>query len=114
MKQLFLEDMSDYTEQQILEHFVDEYQAGASDVEKFRVLIAYESVGDYGCDSSSWFLLQEKSTGDLYEVHGSHCSCYGFEGQFTPEKTSVEYLTSPHFSAYGVDSEMIKECVESM
>ena len=25
----------------------------------------------------------------LYEVHGSHCSCYGLEGQWSPELTSL-------------------------
>lgn len=26
--------------------------------------------------------------GKLYEVNGSHCSCYGLEGQWEPEETS--------------------------
>lgn len=30
--------------------------------------------------------------GKLYEVHGSHCSCYGLEDQWTPEETSIEAL----------------------
>ena len=30
--------------------------------------------------------------GKLFEVNGSHCSCYGLEGQWNPEKTSVEAL----------------------
>jgi hypothetical protein len=25
--------------------------------------------------------------GKLYEVHGSHCSCYGLEDQWSPEET---------------------------
>lgn len=28
----------------------------------------------------------------LYEVNGSHCSCYGLEGQWDPEVTTVEAL----------------------
>lgn len=28
----------------------------------------------------------------LYEVNGSHCSCYGLEDQWEPEETSVEAL----------------------
>jgi hypothetical protein len=27
-----------------------------------------------------------------YEVNGSHCSCYGLEGQWTPEETSLEEI----------------------
>lgn len=26
--------------------------------------------------------------GKLWEVHGSHCSCYGLEGQWKPEETT--------------------------
>jgi hypothetical protein len=36
------------------------------------------------------------SSGDLFEVHCSHCSCYGYEGQFIPEKTTAQYLLSDH------------------
>lgn len=94
---LALEDLRDYTEKDVIGHFLGEYQASDKDVEPYRVLVAYESVGSWGCDSNSWFLLQNKRTGKLYEVHGSHCSCYGFEGQFTPEETTFEYLLSDHF-----------------
>jgi len=37
------------------------------------------------------FVLFERN-GQLYEVNGSHCSCYGLEGQWSPEETSVEAL----------------------
>jgi hypothetical protein len=30
--------------------------------------------------------------GKLFEVNGSHCSCYGLEGQWEPEETSVAAL----------------------
>lgn len=30
--------------------------------------------------------------GKLYEVNASHCSCYGLEGQWEPEETSVVAL----------------------
>jgi hypothetical protein len=36
-------------------------------------------------------VIYEKD-GQLYEVHGGHCSCYGLEGQWSPEETSKEYL----------------------
>ena len=46
--------------------------------------------GDYdGCAS---FLLIDYTTGKFYEINGSHCSCYGFEGQFTPSECPIEYL----------------------
>lgn len=45
----------------------------------------------YGEDnySGNAFVLFEKD-GKLYEVNGSHCSCYGLEGQFEPEETTLE------------------------
>lgn len=95
MEHLYLGDLSGYTEEGITEHFITVYQAGASEVAKYQVLIAGEWEDSY--DGHSYFLLKDKETGRLYEVHGSHCSCYGFEGQFEPEEASIEYLKSEHY-----------------
>lgn len=54
----------------------------------FRVLLAVYESGGY--DGKSFVLLE--CDGDLYEVNGSHCSCYGLEGQFGPEQTTPEAL----------------------
>jgi len=91
-----LEDCSKMTEAEVLADFAGEWQADPGEVAGFKVLIAYCSVGDYGCDSSAWYLL--KKGRELFEVHGSHCSCMGFEGQFSPEKTTKAYLKSDKFS----------------
>jgi hypothetical protein len=72
---LALEDLAGKSEDEIRKHIAEEY-APADDVADFRILIAYESVGNWGCDSSSFFLLEKN--GELFENHGSHCSCYGF------------------------------------
>lgn len=37
------------------------------------------------------FVLFERD-GKLYEVNGSHCSCFGLEGQWEPEETTVEAI----------------------
>lgn len=37
------------------------------------------------------FVLFERD-GKLYEVNGSHCSCYGLEGQWEPDETTWEAL----------------------
>lgn len=104
-----LEDLKDKTEQEIIEHLASNYSGNESgydygeidetDIEKAKndlkdmaVLVAYESVGSWGCDSSSFFLLKHKETEKLFEVHGSHCSCYGFEGQLQLEETNIEAL----------------------
>jgi len=114
MKRLFLEDLKAMTEGEVIEHVAQNYAGKASgfdygnpsvddkqvvrtDMLRFNVLIAYESVGSWGCDSSSYFLMKEKSTGELFEFSGSHCSCYGFEGQYSPEPVSIEYLKSDKF-----------------
>ena len=107
MKQLFLADLDGDSEKAILQHLIDEWQAPKVLLENFKVLIAYESVGSYGCDSAGWYLLRHKKTKELYEVHGSHCSCYGFEGQFDPEVTELAYLKSDkfHFLKGGYDND---------
>ena len=42
--------------------------------------------------SGEAFVLFEQD-GKLFEVNGSHCSCYGLEGQWEPEETTIEALT---------------------
>lgn len=98
MEQLFLGDLTGFTNEQVRSHIVDAYQISDADLARFDVLVAYESVGAYGCDSSAWLLLKERNTHKLFENHASHCSCYGFEGQFNPEETAVDYLFSEHFN----------------
>lgn len=105
---LKLADLKDMTDQEVKEHILRYYSYDDSsynydgehhytiNLDQFEILIAYESVGDYGCDSASFFLLK-MSDGSLWEVHGSHCSCYGFENQWQPEQTNREYLLSDKF-----------------
>jgi len=119
---LALGDLAGKSEAEIKEHIADNYAGSMngfdygspSNDEKaqlllklqvFEILIAYESVGSWGCDSSSWFLLRDKQTGALYENHGGHCSCFGFEGQWEPEETTLEHIASNafYFPAGGYD-----------
>lgn len=104
---LFIEDLEGLTDEDVRNHIVDSYEVARELVDMFDILIAYESVGNYGCDSSSFFLLRDRKTGTLFENHGSHCSCYGFEGQWGPEETTVEYLKSDkfYFSNGGYDGD---------
>lgn len=101
-----LADLSGLNQDEILNHLASEYSGteryespkvdeidnNRKMLSEYDVLVAYESVGSWGCDSSSFFLLKNKTTGTLYEVNGSHCSCYGFEGQLDLEETSIEVL----------------------
>ncbi len=53
-----------------------------------EVLLASYSYENYSGDA---FVLFRKG-GKLYEVNGGHCSCYGLEGQWSPEETAVDAL----------------------
>ena len=73
------------------------------------VLFAWYGLGDY---EGSAFVLFELN-GKLYEVHGSHCSCYGLEECWNPEESDVEALTriwkdGYYFSSYYEDGDRAK------
>ncbi len=53
-----------------------------------EILFASYGGGPYEGDAH---VIYEKD-GKLYEAHGSHCSCYGLEGQWSPEETSWEAI----------------------
>ena len=95
---LALEDLKGMTEFEVKKHLELGYSGEGISVAKVAnaldgldVLIAYESVGSWGCDSTSFYLFKDNK-GKLYELHGSHCSCYGFEGQFRLEESNTEAL----------------------
>lgn len=54
-----------------------------------EVLYATYNQGYYAGDA---FVLFRADDGKLYEVNGSHCSCYGLEDQWTPEETFKDAL----------------------
>jgi hypothetical protein len=56
------------------------------------ILFALYDGGDY---DGSAFVLFERD-GELFEVNGSHCSCYGLEDQWKPERTSWQALVDRH------------------
>lgn len=53
-----------------------------------EILYATYDCGGYEGDAHVIFRKDDK----LYEVNGSHCSCYGLEGQWKPEETTVAAL----------------------
>lgn len=53
-----------------------------------EVLIAWYGNGSY-CGAATVLFQRD---GKLYEVSGSHCSCYGLDGQWSPGETSWEAL----------------------
>ena len=46
--------------------------------------------------------------GTLYEVNGSHCSCYGLEGQWKPEATTWEAIAMRSLDSDEYDTSTIE------
>lgn len=89
MTAVYLHDWSDFGG--MVESFRD-YGADVAEharlFEGVEVLLASYSYEDY---SGLAFVLFRKD-GELFEVNGSHCSCYGLEDQWEPELTTVAAL----------------------
>ena len=84
------------------------FEVSKNDQRGVFILLAFYGCADY---EGNAFVLFIKD-GQLYEVHGSHCSCNGLEGQWQPEETSWEalkvmYLESDN-SFYGDDGSALK------
>lgn len=74
-----------------------------------NILLAFYEYEDYEGDA---YVLFEQQ-GQLFEVHGSHCSCYGLENQWEPEIISLEYLQKNTTYKYGY-SEEYKRVVDKL
>ena len=55
------------------------------------ILFAEYDIDGYD-GGSAVVVFHSNTTGKYYEVHGSHCSCYGLEGQWEPEEVQLETL----------------------
>jgi hypothetical protein len=63
------------------------FQISSEDLKGCKILFAA-----YECEYEGEALVVFRHKRKLYEVNGSHCSCYGLEDQWTPELTNVEAL----------------------
>jgi hypothetical protein len=70
------------------EGMMDDFRISSDDLRGAKILLACYTYEDY--NGSAFVLFIRK--GKLYEVNGSHCSCYGLEGQWEPEETTKEAL----------------------
>lgn len=59
-----------------------------SDLAGVEVLFASYETPSY----EGYAFVLFRRDGKLWEVNGSHCSCYGLEGQWDPEETDVKAL----------------------
>lgn len=105
----YLYDWENSTKDEILDEF--EFNGDRS---KIEILFASYTYENYSGDA---FVIAEKD-GKLYEVNAGHCSCYGLEGQFELEETSIEaiehYIKKGNFFHWYKDEliEFIKEYKE--
>lgn len=90
---MFLHDWKDSG----IEGMKSDFGIGDAELEGVTVLLASYT---FECYAGEAFVLFERG-GKLYEVHGSHCSCYGlsessYSGdsttQWQPEETSIDAL----------------------
>ena len=66
-----------------------------------NILFAYYNYEDYS--GKAWVLFEEN--GNLYEVDGGHCSCYGLENQWEKEPIVLEELKNRlENGTFGTDS----------
>lgn len=96
MNNVFLNDWADGGLRAMVRDFLDYGADRDGRVDAFiadklggaEILLASYTYEDYSGDA---FVLYRKY-GKLYEVNGSHCSCYGLEDQWEPEETTVDAL----------------------
>lgn len=79
--------MHDWEESQ-LDGLMSDFCIYESDLEGVEILHATYTYEYY---SGSAYVLFRKDN-KIYEVFGSHCSCYRLEGQWEPEEISIEDL----------------------
>lgn len=71
-----------------IEDVASSFDVHMSELEGVTIIHADYTYEDY---SGSAYVLYEQN-GKYYEVHGSHCSCMGLEGQWDPEECTLVEL----------------------
>ncbi len=105
-KQLLMGDVSGMSDTEVRKHIIENFYISESEIEPYEVLAASQEEESY--EGSFYILLKHKESGGLFEVHASHCSCYGYETQFEPASTVVEYLLSEKHFYYPGDKNTLQ------
>jgi hypothetical protein len=79
----------------------DQFEIDMSELEGCHILFAVYKNESY---EGSALVIYSKD-GKLYEATGSHCSCNGLEGQWSPEETSIEALKMRDLKYYGFEKD---------
>ena len=109
LKFIDFENMSDA---EVLDKIASDYEVAPEKLAEVTILVAAQDEGGYA--GASWFLVHDNATGKLQIVDGGHCSCYGFEGQWEPDNTDVEYLLSDKFYACPLETSVIRPVLRQM
>jgi hypothetical protein len=94
-------DFEGDTEADLLERIAREYEVDPAALAGLSILAAAADCAGY--EEGHWFLLR-RSDGALLENDAGHCSCYGFEGQWSPTETSVPALLARKTITHNVPS----------
>lgn len=92
------------------EDVIGAYEAPADALDGATIHLAWYGYGDY-CGSS---LVVFEKDGQLFEVNGSHCSCYGLEDQWSPEETSWAALAMRDISGGCDGSAAAREALQKL
>jgi hypothetical protein len=96
-KPLFTDSFADLTQEEIFDYF----DLDKEERKKWTILYANYNTPPY----EGYAFVLTTDGADLYEVHGSHCSCYGLENQWGPEKVVLEELkkrpVADRYDGYG-------------
>lgn len=72
------------------EEMLREFSIEEGDLNGCEILFAYYTYQDYS--GEAFVVLRDPHSEKFYEVNGSHCSCYGLEGQWEMEETFLDAL----------------------
>lgn len=97
-ERLYFGELVGLSEEQVIEKTASEFCVDEEILKQYHFIIA--DIDHCGYEGDAYFLISHRETGELFEVSGSHCSCMGFEDQWSPKLTTVSYLCSQHYS-YG-------------
>lgn len=110
MKQLFTGDYTGQSEDDIKQDILDSYLPKKEYHEMLNNgKILYAELNGDGYEEDSYILLQHN--GFLYENYASHCSCYGFEDQFEPEKVTLKFLYSGNHKIFSKNKKFLNQLV---
>jgi hypothetical protein len=106
----------------IASQFCDKYNESTlqSELQLEEVLAGYDVLigvlEGWGYEECAYFVLRDISTGQLYDLKASHCSCYGFEGQWSNMmETSIgAILMRERFVYDDIKDYKIRETIEEI